>query len=69
MHGRRFISVFGRLWLAVMASTALSCNKNVIDTDNLPDVPNFNITSEVTVEFNILNPDASAKTKVDGFWS
>lgn len=65
MHGRRFISVFGRLWLAVMASTALSCNKNVIDTDNLPDVPNFNITSEVTVEFNILNPDASAKTKVD----
>lgn len=67
MHGNRHISAFRKLWLAVMAFAALSCNEDVIGimTGGQTSGPEFSPTSEVTVEFNILNPDAAPDTRVD----
>lgn len=66
MHGNRFISVLMWLWLAVMAVAALSCTKEIEETGTDPqEKPDFRPTSEVSVEVNILDPDASKKTKVD----
>lgn len=66
MHGNRFISALIRLWLAVMAVAAVSCSKEGELGGNQPDSrPNINATSEVTVEFNILDPDSLPATKVD----
>ena len=67
MHGNRHISAFRKLWLAAMAFAALSCNEDVIGimTGGQTSGPEFSPTSEVTVEFNILNPDAAPDTRVD----
>lgn len=66
MHGNRFISALMRLSLAAMVMAIMSCNKVAEPEGNHPDSrPNLNATSEVTVEFNILDPDSLPATKVD----
>ena len=73
MHIDRKISVPHRLWLMVMVFFALSCNEDVIGimTGGQTSGSEFSPTSEVTVEFNILNPDASPDTRADkpGEWT
>lgn len=71
MHGNRFISALLRLWLAAMALVVLSCRKEAVPEESRPDDrPDINATAEVTVEFNILDPDALPATKVDNppYW-
>ena len=64
MHGNRFISALLWLWLAAMAAAALSCTKEIEETGtSSQEKPDFRPTSEVTVEFNILDPDALPGTK------
>lgn len=66
MHGKRFISAFLRLWLVAMVLAVLSCRKEAVSEENRTDShPALDATSEVTVEFNILDPDALPTTKVD----
>ncbi|MBQ8483766.1 MAG: Mfa1 family fimbria major subunit [Bacteroidales bacterium] len=66
MHGNRFISALLKLSLAAMVLSTVSCSKVVEPESNEQDSrPDINATSEVTVEFNILDPDSLPATKVD----
>lgn len=66
MHDNKLISVFRKLWLIAIASAVLSCHKEGAIQSNMPDgLPEINATSEVTVQFMILDPDANPTTKVD----
>ena len=64
MHGNRFISVILQLWFTAMAALLLPCcNEPMLD--NGEEVgPGFSgARAEVTVEFNILDPDALPAVK------
>lgn len=64
MHVNGFISALMRLWLTAMVLTALSCSKKMDEDDTgSQNPPGVNTVSQVTVEFNILDPDKLPGTK------
>lgn len=71
MHDNRIINLMRVLWLTAMVSVAVSCHKELIYPQT-GSAPTTKPSSEVTVKFNILDPDAAPRTKAsaeDGYAS